>query len=187
MVEALPAYNDAIADTTTNRTPNNGVVIEVDATAANRELSLKTASMLSVVLSCITMLFYPVFPTVALITFIVAGVRRKKFENFGHSFAHYYWRCAIIPIIVCVVLVFTTNTAGQGHEQNSAETMANAVAEARELLGVEPNATDRQIVSAFRRKILLAHPDRGGIYGAGPESYCCQRVAASNQCGSMAP
>lgn len=35
-------------------------------------------------------------------------------------------------------------------------------ARARALLGVEPNASRRDILEAHRRRIALVHPDRGG-------------------------
>ncbi len=44
-------------------------------------------------------------------------------------------------------------------------TIGMSLGEAREILGVSPNATRSEIEAAFRRLMLRAHPDHGGSAG----------------------
>ncbi|HEY4030262.1 MAG TPA: DnaJ domain-containing protein [Caulobacteraceae bacterium] len=56
--------------------------------------------------------------------------------------------------------------SGQGQGQGAAPQSAGmSAAEARSILGVEPDATPEQIRAAYARLMQRAHPDKGGTTG----------------------
>lgn len=72
---------------------------------------------------------------------------------------------AIVLAIVCIVFRWGL---GKWPWQmlNPPPTRAQAVFNARKLLGVEAGATHDQIVAAHKRLIRLVHPDKGGSSAA---------------------
>lgn len=74
-------------------------------------------------------------------------------------------RIAILLLIVCLVFRWAfgqwpwtgmANSAGKGSARRQ------ALAKARNLLGVSANANREEIIAAHRRLAALVHPDRGG-------------------------
>ena len=57
---------------------------------------------------------------------------------------------------------FSRSKVGGNHAGTAPPSTSMDVAEALEILGLEPGATDEEIVDAHRRLMQKIHPDRGG-------------------------
>ena len=74
-------------------------------------------------------------------------------------------RIALILVIVCIIFRWAL---GKWPWQllNPKPTRAQALFNARKLLGVEERATRAEIIAAHKRLIAMVHPDRGGTNAA---------------------
>lgn len=69
-----------------------------------------------------------------------------------------------LPLINRFRQQYTQNTSQQTGRQSAGRTNPGkmTVAEAREILGVKPDATREEIIMAHKRMMQKVHPDRGG-------------------------
>jgi DnaJ family protein C protein 19 len=66
-----------------------------------------------------------------------------------------------LPSLISYLQALTDKIDGKKkHRQNANNQMA--VEEARQILGVKPEATKEEVLSAFKKLMLINHPDKGG-------------------------
>lgn len=73
------------------------------------------------------------------------------------------WSPAVILFLLGLWLASTTRAVSDPSPRMRAPSMGEA--EARQLLGVGPEADRKEILQAYARLIKLAHPDKGGTDG----------------------
>lgn len=74
------------------------------------------------------------------------------------------WEIAIVLVILGLWLVTTSRINGPAAVRPPpAEAMS--LEAARSILGVEPDATSKEVNAAYKRLMRMAHPDKGGTTG----------------------
>jgi hypothetical protein len=76
------------------------------------------------------------------------------------------WGSGLVLLAVGVSTLMATRTPRPvGQRPSSPSIPKPGVAEARQILGVGPDATREEIQAAYKRLIRMAHPDSGGTAG----------------------
>lgn len=76
------------------------------------------------------------------------------------------WGSGLVLLAVGFSTLMATRTPRQAASRPEAPSMPKpGLAEARQILGVGPDATREEIQAAYKRLIRMAHPDSGGTAG----------------------
>jgi hypothetical protein len=75
------------------------------------------------------------------------------------------WGLPVVGLSLIIALVSRMNRSPRAKPGFAPEPAGMSAAEARSILGVEPDATPEQIRAAYTRLIQRAHPDKGGTSG----------------------
>jgi hypothetical protein len=76
-----------------------------------------------------------------------------------------YWGLPVVGLSLVIALVSRMNRGVRAKASAGPAPAGMSAAEARAILGVEPDATPEQIRSAYTRLMQRAHPDKGGTTG----------------------
>jgi hypothetical protein len=75
------------------------------------------------------------------------------------------WGLPVVGLSLIIALASRMNRGAQAKAGFAPEPAGMSAAEARSILGVQPDATPEQIRSAYTRLMQRAHPDKGGTTG----------------------